>query len=86
MEAFTRDQDQVERAVEFAVAATVEPVADGLAGGGRDRGGAGEACEGRFRSELTNDRLYLACGLAALLMNENIDPARQRSTRRSSQP
>jgi hypothetical protein len=36
--------------------------------------------------ELTNDRLYLARELAALLMNENIDPARQRSTRRSSQP
>jgi hypothetical protein len=51
MEAFTRDQDQVERAVEFAVAASVEPVADGLAGGGRDRGGAGEACEGGFRSD-----------------------------------
>ena len=51
MEAFPRDQDHVERAVEFAVAATVEPVADGLPGRGRDRGGAGEACEGGFRSD-----------------------------------
>ena len=38
----------MQRAVEFAVAASVEPVADRLAGGGGDRGGAGEACEGGF--------------------------------------
>jgi hypothetical protein len=40
------EQDGVEGAVELAVAAAVESVADGLAGAGRDRGGAGEASEG----------------------------------------
>ena len=39
----------MQRAVEFSVAASVEPVADGLAGGGGDRGCAGESCEGGFR-------------------------------------
>jgi len=51
VEACTGDQDQVERAVEFAVAWAVEAVADCLAWGGGDRGGAGEACEGGFRSD-----------------------------------
>ena len=42
------DDDLVEGAVEFAVAAAVESVTDGLAGGGGDWGGAGEAGEGGF--------------------------------------
>jgi hypothetical protein len=43
------DEDLVEGAVELAVSAAVESVADRLAGGGGDRGGAGEAGErGRF--------------------------------------
>src|SRR6266566_8097166 len=46
--AFAGDEDHVECAVEFAVAASVEPVADRLPGGGGDRGCAGEACEGGF--------------------------------------
>jgi hypothetical protein len=45
------DEDHVQCAVEFAVAAAVEPVADGLAGGGGDRGCAGESGEGCFRSD-----------------------------------
>ena len=45
------DDDLVEGAVEFAVAASVEAVADGLAGGGGDRCGAGEARERCFASE-----------------------------------
>ena len=40
------EDDLVEGAVELSVAAAVEPVADRLAGGGRDRGGAGEPGEG----------------------------------------
>ena len=40
------DDDVVQGAVEFAVAAAVEPVAHALAGGGGDRGGSGEAGEG----------------------------------------
>src|SRR2546430_12280198 len=46
--AFAGDEDRVECAVEFAVAAAVEPVADRLAGGGGDRRCAGEPCEGCF--------------------------------------
>ena len=42
------DGDCVEGAVELAVAAGVEAVADGLAGGGGDGGGGGEAGEGGF--------------------------------------
>ena len=38
----------MEGAVEFAVAAAVEAVADRLAGGGGDRCGAGEPGEGGF--------------------------------------
>ena len=38
-------------AVELAVAAAAEPVADRLAAGGRDRGDAGEAGEGRLRAD-----------------------------------
>src|ERR1035437_6073941 len=37
--------------VGFGVAAWVERVADGLAGGGGDRSGAGESCEGGLRSD-----------------------------------
>src|SRR5215217_4783144 len=40
------DSDLVERSVELSVACAVEPVADRLAGRGRDRGGAGEPGEG----------------------------------------
>jgi hypothetical protein len=40
------DDNLMERAVELSVAAAVEPVADRLAGGGGDRGGAGEPGEG----------------------------------------
>jgi hypothetical protein len=39
----------VQCAVEFAVAVSVEPVADCLAGGGGDRRRAGEPREGGFR-------------------------------------
>ena len=48
MGAFACEEVLVERAVEFAVAASVGAVADRLAGGGRDRCGAGESCEGGF--------------------------------------
>ena len=41
-------EDLVEGAVELAIAAGVEAVTDGLTGGGRDRGGAGETGEGGF--------------------------------------
>ena len=41
-ERFSCDEDHVECAVEFSVAASVEAVADGLAGGGGDRCCAGE--------------------------------------------
>src|SRR6266498_2986075 len=44
--AFAGDEDHVQCAVEFAVAASVEAVADRLSGGGRDRCCAGESCEG----------------------------------------
>jgi hypothetical protein len=43
--------DRVERTVELAVAAAVEPVADRLAGGGGDGCGAGESGEGGFGSD-----------------------------------
>jgi hypothetical protein len=39
--AFAGDEDHVQGSVEFAVAASVESVADRLPGGGGDRGGAG---------------------------------------------
>ena len=42
------DGDGVEGAVELAVSARVEAVADGLAGGGGDGGCGGEAGEGGF--------------------------------------
>src|SRR6266508_592714 len=42
------DEDHVDCAVEAAVAAAVEAVPDGLAGGGRDRRDAGEAGERGF--------------------------------------
>jgi hypothetical protein len=45
------EDDCVEGAVEVAVAASVESVADGLAAGGGDRCGAGEAGEGGFVSD-----------------------------------
>jgi hypothetical protein len=45
------DDDRVQRAVELPVAAGVESVAADAAGGGRDRGGAGEAGEGGLRAE-----------------------------------
>src|SRR5919108_4324610 len=37
------DDDRVQGAVQLTVSARVEPVADRLAGAGRDRGGRGEA-------------------------------------------
>src|SRR5437016_12207321 len=40
------ERDDVEGAVELAVAATIEPVALLAAAGGVDRAGAGEGCEG----------------------------------------
>ena len=46
-----REHDCVQGAVELAVAAAVEAVADGFAGAAGDRGCAGEACEGGFGSE-----------------------------------
>src|SRR5689334_20202021 len=49
--AFACDEDHVQCAVQFAVAASVEPVADGLPRGGGDRSGAGESCEGCFRAD-----------------------------------
>jgi hypothetical protein len=45
------EDDMVEGPVELSVAAAVESVADGLAGRGRDRGGAGEPGEGGFACE-----------------------------------
>jgi len=45
------DDDLVEDVVQFAVATAVEPVADGLTGGGRDRRGSGEPREGGFACE-----------------------------------
>src|SRR6266516_1699804 len=45
------DEDHVQCAVEFAVAASVEPVADCLPGGGGDRCCAGESCEGCFGAD-----------------------------------
>jgi predicted component of type VI protein secretion system len=42
------DEDHVQCAVESAIAAAVEPVADRLAGGGGDRGAAGEPRERGF--------------------------------------
>ena len=50
-DAFSGDEDHVQCAVEFAVAAAVEAVADRLAGGGGDRCGAGEPGEGGFASD-----------------------------------
>jgi len=49
MGAFSCDEDHVQCPVEFSVAASVEPVADGLAGRGGDRGCAGESCERGLR-------------------------------------
>src|SRR6266567_2641479 len=49
--AFACDEDHVQRAVEFAVAASVEPVADRLPGGSGYRCGAGEPCEGGFGAD-----------------------------------
>jgi hypothetical protein len=49
--AFACDEDHVQCAVEFSVAAAVEAVADRLAGGGRDRCGAGEPGEGGFGAD-----------------------------------
>jgi hypothetical protein len=51
VQAAAGDDDLVEGAVEFPVAAAVEPVADRLTRRGGDRGCAGEAGEGRFASE-----------------------------------
>ena len=45
------EDDLVEGAVELSVAAAVEPVADRLSGGGRNRGGAREPGEGGFAHE-----------------------------------
>jgi hypothetical protein len=45
------DEDHVQCAVELAVAAAVEAVADRLSGGGGDRCAAGEAGEGGFASD-----------------------------------
>jgi hypothetical protein len=45
------DDDLVECGVEFAVAAAVEPVADGFAGAGWDRCCSGGAREGGFVAE-----------------------------------
>jgi hypothetical protein len=45
------DEDHVQRAVESAVAASVEAVTDCLSGRGGDRGAAGEACERGFASD-----------------------------------
>ena len=45
------EDDLVESAVELPVAAAVEPVADPLARGGGDRGGAGEPGEGGLADE-----------------------------------
>jgi hypothetical protein len=41
------ERDDVERAVELAIAAAVQPVAFGVAGAGGDRGGAGVSREAR---------------------------------------
>ena len=41
----------MQRAVELAVAASVESVADRLTGGGGDRRAAGETCEGGFTAD-----------------------------------
>jgi hypothetical protein len=41
-------RDDVDRAVELSVAAAVQSVADGVAGGGRDRRGAGVSGEAGF--------------------------------------
>src|SRR5947209_18860615 len=49
--AFAGDEDHVQCAVEFSVAASVESVADYLAGGGGDRCGAGEPGEGGFGAD-----------------------------------
>src|SRR5918999_1895864 len=40
------DDDRVQGAVQLTVSARIEPVADRLAGAGRDRGGRGQAGEG----------------------------------------
>src|SRR6266545_1470173 len=45
------DEDHVQRAVESAVAASVEAVADRLSGGGGDRGAASEPRERRLASD-----------------------------------
>ena len=45
------ERDRVEGAIELAVAAAVEPVADCLAGGGSVRCGAGQGSEGGFGAE-----------------------------------
>ena len=45
---FAREEDHVQRAVEFAVARSVESVTDRLAGGRGDRCRAGEPCERGF--------------------------------------
>ena len=49
--AFACDEDHVQGAVEFAVACSVESVADRLAGGGGDRCCAGEPGEGGFGAD-----------------------------------
>ena len=47
------EDDLMQGAVELSVATAVESVADGLAGGGGDRGGAGEPGEGGLADETT---------------------------------
>jgi hypothetical protein len=54
--AFACDEDHVQCAVEFAVAASVEAVADRLVGGGRDRCCAGEPGEGCFGGDASSVR------------------------------
>lgn len=80
----------MEGAVELAVAAAIESVADRLAGAGGDRGGAGESGEGGFAVQSSRVRpgeqdLGGACGtdpglveqLGRKLADERPDLARQ---------
>src|SRR5215208_4816388 len=59
MRAAPGDDDLVEGAVELAVAASVESVTDGLAGGGGDRSGSSEAGEQDLLALQVNQQLQL---------------------------
>lgn len=47
----SHDHDPVESRTGLPVAATIQPMADGLSAGGRDWAGTAELGEGRFRSD-----------------------------------